>query len=228
VQREDQTWAQPIDECEARHETLVRLGELALDCSPQLATGLSIDDLVRWIAAHGGIGPDAVVPVVDPERVILPTIMMRRQFDGLAGLDDLLGFFRRPPNPDKQFAVMPGTPHVSFSRRAIASSTTSARGFFTSYFVEYADAVVTCTSWLLDDQLLDYFPPDSNIILFQRRFVLVPGARNSDESAFHFVFGREPDAIDPVTPRTTLERVIVRHVKQVVNGLRSGWLELPA
>jgi hypothetical protein len=41
---------------------------------------------------------------------------MRGQFDGIAGLDDLLEFFRRLPNPDKQFAVMSGISHASFQQ----------------------------------------------------------------------------------------------------------------
>jgi hypothetical protein len=91
----------------------------------------------------------------------------------------------------------------------------------------YADAVVTCTSWLLDDQLCDYLAADSNIVLFQRRFELVPGALDSDASAFHFVFGRPPEDIDALTPRTTLEEAIVRHVRQGGHWrMRTGWLRL--
>ena len=41
---------------------------------------------------------------------------MRGQFDGIAGFDDLIEFFKRLPNPDKQFAVMPGISHASFQQ----------------------------------------------------------------------------------------------------------------
>ena len=34
-----------------------------------------------------------------------PTLLMRGQFDGIAGLDDLLEFYKRLPNPEKQFAM---------------------------------------------------------------------------------------------------------------------------
>ncbi len=89
--------------------------------------------------------------------------------------------------------------------------------------------MATCTSWLLDDQLLDYLEPDSNIVRFQRRFELVPGWRDSDSSAFHFIFGRAPEAIDQITPRTTLERAIIRHVRDGGHWrLRTGWFRLPA
>jgi pimeloyl-ACP methyl ester carboxylesterase len=56
------------------------------------------------------------LPVVDPDKIHVPTLIMRGQFDGIAGLDDLLAFFKRLPNPDKQFAVMPGISHASFQQ----------------------------------------------------------------------------------------------------------------
>ena len=36
---------------------------------------------------------------------------MRGQWDGIAAFQDLVNFFARLPNPDKQFAVMPGIAH---------------------------------------------------------------------------------------------------------------------
>ncbi len=57
------------------------------------------------------------LPVVNPEKITCPTIVMRGEYDGIAGVDDLLAFFRRLPNPDKQFAVMPGIAHASFQQK---------------------------------------------------------------------------------------------------------------
>ncbi|HEX9684975.1 MAG TPA: alpha/beta hydrolase, partial [Burkholderiales bacterium] len=54
------------------------------------------------------------LPVVDPAKIAVPTLIMRGQFDGIAGFDDLMEFFKRLPNPDKQFAVMAGIAHASF------------------------------------------------------------------------------------------------------------------
>ena len=56
------------------------------------------------------------LPVVDPEKILAPTIVMRGEHDGIAGFDDLIEFFKRLPNPDKQFAVMPGISHASFQQ----------------------------------------------------------------------------------------------------------------
>lgn len=57
------------------------------------------------------------LPVVDPEKVTMPTLIMRGQWDGIASMDDLLDFFRLLPNPDKQFKVMAGISHASFQQK---------------------------------------------------------------------------------------------------------------
>jgi pimeloyl-ACP methyl ester carboxylesterase len=57
------------------------------------------------------------LPLVDPANIIVPTIVMRGEYDGIAGFDDLLAFFKALPNADKQFAVMPGIAHASFQQK---------------------------------------------------------------------------------------------------------------
>ena len=57
------------------------------------------------------------LPVVDPEKIAAPTLVMRGQWDGIASFEDLLAFFARLPNPDKHFAVMPGISHPSFQQK---------------------------------------------------------------------------------------------------------------
>jgi pimeloyl-ACP methyl ester carboxylesterase len=57
------------------------------------------------------------LPIVDPAKITVPTLIMRGQWDGIASLDDLLKFFERLPNPDKHFAVMPGISHASFQQK---------------------------------------------------------------------------------------------------------------
>jgi pimeloyl-ACP methyl ester carboxylesterase len=59
----------------------------------------------------------AKLPVVDPAKITVPTIVMRGQWDGIASFDDVLKFFAKLPNPDKQFAVMPGISHASFQQK---------------------------------------------------------------------------------------------------------------
>jgi non-heme chloroperoxidase len=57
------------------------------------------------------------LPLIDPAKVKAATIVMRGEFDGIAGFDDLIEFFKRLPNPDKQFAVMAGISHASFQQK---------------------------------------------------------------------------------------------------------------
>jgi pimeloyl-ACP methyl ester carboxylesterase len=60
------------------------------------------------------------LPVVDPEKITAPALIMRGQWDGIASFDDLVAFFARLPNPDKHFAVMPGISHASFQQKNFA------------------------------------------------------------------------------------------------------------
>lgn len=57
------------------------------------------------------------LPVVNPEKITVPALIMRGQHDGIASMDDLLKFFEKLPNPDKQFTVMSGISHASFQQK---------------------------------------------------------------------------------------------------------------
>ena len=57
------------------------------------------------------------LPLVDPEKIAVPTVVLRGQFDGIAGMDDLLEFFKRLPHPDKQFTLLNGISHASFQQK---------------------------------------------------------------------------------------------------------------
>jgi pimeloyl-ACP methyl ester carboxylesterase len=59
------------------------------------------------------IDMSANLPVCDPEKITVPTLIMRGQYDGIASFRDLANFFEKLPNPDKQFVVMPGIAHTS-------------------------------------------------------------------------------------------------------------------
>lgn len=55
----------------------------------------------------------ANLPLVDPEKLTVPVLILRGQFDGIAALDDVVRFFAKLPSPDKQFVMMPGIAHSS-------------------------------------------------------------------------------------------------------------------
>jgi pimeloyl-ACP methyl ester carboxylesterase len=57
------------------------------------------------------------LPVVNPANIKVPTLVMRGQWDGIASFDDLIEFFKKLPNPDKQFIVMPGISHASLQQK---------------------------------------------------------------------------------------------------------------
>jgi hypothetical protein len=111
---------------------------------------------------------------------------------------------------------------------ACDASFEQARAFFPAHFPERKDKVATCGSWLLDPQLAEYLPEDSNIIRFQRRFT--PALRWSlpgDDDVIRFVFGYVPDSIEDLPQTTTMERAAVAHIASGRHWeVRNGWVEL--
>ncbi|HUY01775.1 MAG TPA: alpha/beta fold hydrolase [Rhodocyclaceae bacterium] len=51
------------------------------------------------------------LPLVDPEQVKCPVLMIRAEHDGIATDEDLMHFFLRLPNPDKQMVKIAGLAH---------------------------------------------------------------------------------------------------------------------
>jgi len=71
------------------------------------------------------------LPLVDPTKITVPTIVLRGEYDGIAGFDDLIEFYKRLPNPDKQFAVMAGIAHASFQQKNYKTAYHLLHSFFT-------------------------------------------------------------------------------------------------
>ena len=59
------------------------------------------------------IDMSANLPVCDPAKINVPTLILRGQYDGIASFRDLGNFFEKLANADKQFIVMPGIAHTS-------------------------------------------------------------------------------------------------------------------
>ncbi|MGH7071723.1 MAG: alpha/beta hydrolase [Acetobacteraceae bacterium] len=81
------------------------------------------------------------LPMVDPSRLAVPTLIMRGEYDGIASFDDLMEFFRRLPNPDKQFTVMPGIAHASFQQKNYLMVYQVLSAFFSRPSLAYAPEV---------------------------------------------------------------------------------------
>lgn len=52
------------------------------------------------------------LPVVDPARILSPVLVARGEYDGIATMEDLVDFFQKLPNGDKQFSVIAGAAHA--------------------------------------------------------------------------------------------------------------------
>ncbi len=88
----------------AEDRTIEAFADAILALDDSMPTGTYVDMCSR-------------LPVVDPLKIAVPTIVMRGQWDGIASFDDLMKFFERLPNPDKTFTVMAGISHASFQQK---------------------------------------------------------------------------------------------------------------
>ena len=110
---------------------------------------------------------------------------------------------------------------------ACDDSLAQAQPFFTGHFPETPTRLAFCTSWLLDPQLAEYLPPDSNIVRFGRRFTLVGDGSDGDADVLRFVFHRIGPNVADLPQRTTLERAIVAHLRVGKHWRNhTGWLHL--
>ena len=53
------------------------------------------------------------LPLVDPQKVLCPTMILRAEHDGIATDEDIVAFFLRLPNPDKQLVKIGGLAHTA-------------------------------------------------------------------------------------------------------------------
>ena len=53
------------------------------------------------------------LPLVDPDKVACPVLIVRAEHDGIATDEDILGFYARLPNPDKQLVKIAGLAHTA-------------------------------------------------------------------------------------------------------------------
>jgi pimeloyl-ACP methyl ester carboxylesterase len=53
----------------------------------------------------------ANLPLVHPDKVVSPVLLVRGEYDGIATVPDIEEFFNLLPNGDRQFVILPGTAH---------------------------------------------------------------------------------------------------------------------
>jgi GNAT-like C-terminal domain/N-acyltransferase N-terminal domain len=100
---------------------------------------------------------------------------------------------------------------------AIDASLDQGRAFFPRHFPDERYTEFACGSWLLDPQLAEYLPEDSNIVRFQRRFALEPYQEpeglDADVEVLRFVFRSLSTPLDQLPRASALQRAIVDHLK---------------
>jgi pimeloyl-ACP methyl ester carboxylesterase len=81
---------------------------------PRAAEALADAELVHGEEVPTGTYLDmtANLPVVDPLQMHAAVMIVRGEHDGIASEEDLLDFFGKLPNPDRQFVVLPGAAHA--------------------------------------------------------------------------------------------------------------------
>ena len=76
------------------------LADAELALSDSVPTGTYLD-----MCAH--------LPVVDPEKIRCPVLIIRGEYDGIATEADLVSFFEKVPSKDKQFVFISGLAHAA-------------------------------------------------------------------------------------------------------------------
>ena len=73
----------------------------------------------------------ANLPVVHPDKLRSPVLIIRGEYDGIATLDDLLDFYRKLPNGDRAFVIIPSAAHSLVTCRMRQAFYRAVRGFLT-------------------------------------------------------------------------------------------------
>lgn len=87
-------------------------------------------------------------------------------------------------------------------------------GFFAKHYPEVNFKALTCVSWLMDNQFGRYLERNANIRQFQSLFYLHPVPGANERQTYERVFGDEHVAIDKAPQNTSLQRLVVKHVRQ--------------
>jgi pimeloyl-ACP methyl ester carboxylesterase len=87
----------PVDVTEP--EVMEEFADAAVAIETRTSTGPQLDMVTR-------------LPMVDPARIAVPTLMIHGQYDDVADAAGLLPFFARLPNPDKRYVVIPRAGHM--------------------------------------------------------------------------------------------------------------------
>ncbi|MBC2905825.1 DUF5596 domain-containing protein [Streptomyces sp. PSKA01] len=118
--------------------------------------------------------------------------------------------------------------HGPLSPAACDRSLALAREFFARHFPEERYSAALCHSWLLDPQLKEYLPADSNIVRFQERFRIGrDDVEEADTEPVQFVFGDPELPVEGLPRRTAVERAVGDHLRAGGHWyIGHGWFPL--
>ena len=101
-----------------------------------------------------------------------------------------------------------------------------AVAFFAESFPGFAYGAFVCGSWLLDPQFEAYLGDSSNIVRFMRELFLFPIPGTDDSATLARVLGGRPEDLDNAPQHTSMQRAVVRHMREGGHWRASGGLLL--
>ncbi|NOY82831.1 MAG: hypothetical protein GXP31_17680 [Kiritimatiellaeota bacterium] len=110
---------------------------------------------------------------------------------------------------------------------ACGDSFRRALAFFAEFFPDFHYRAFACGSWLLDPQFEDYLPEASNIRKFLREFYLFPLPGAAGGSTLARVLGGPVTNLEEAPRKTSLQRVVVAHLKAGKRWREGGGLLFP-
>ncbi|HEV2677460.1 MAG TPA: alpha/beta fold hydrolase [Aliidongia sp.] len=80
---------------------------------PRVGPAMAAAELPHGTSIPAGTYLDMTVnlPIIDPARITVPTLVARGEYDGIATEQDLLAFMAKLATPDRQYSVIPGAAH---------------------------------------------------------------------------------------------------------------------
>ena len=79
----------------------------------RVAVAMAKAELIHGTTIPSGTYLDMTVnlPVIDPAKITVPTLVVRGEYDGIATEEDMLGFMAKLAASDRQYSVIPGAAH---------------------------------------------------------------------------------------------------------------------
>ena len=179
----------------------------------------TLDDLLRWARkfrlqhGHWGLAETHWLALAVTGRIFR---LGRLQFEWVNNRWPALPF-----TPD-QWLLSVHVPEMGpLDHGACDTAFARAHEFFIRHFPERRAAAFVCDSWLLDPQLGEYLPAETNILRFQHRFTVVPDACYPRDQITERVLPGPADSAPNSKSPSRLQRAIAEHRRRG-RGWQSG------